>query len=417
MLAATSGSAETVRLLLEAGADVNAKDVRGMTPLMFAIATDHPNEAIIGTLLAKRPAIDVRSNANETALAWSAKFQYPSILAAITEVSAGVDAPVPVVAATQQGGRGDIEDAAGKSIALLQNASGKFFKESGCVSCHAQNITTVAVAAASRKSVHFNETAAAETVRATHMQFAAFGDGMLERLDPPVVDILTYSLFALSAYGTQPDRVTDTMIHNVAAQQHADGSWGSLGGIVRPPLSDGKFSVTAMAIRALRQYAPPARKAEMEGRIQRAAKWLTRAEPRTTEDSVMRLLGAKWAGTDRTTIDSLAARVLALQQEDGGWAQNRYLKSDAYATGTALYALSEAGALTSEHPAYRKGVDYLLATQVADGSWHVASRAPKFQPYFEGGFPYGHDQWISEMATGWASIALSLALPDEYARK
>jgi len=37
----------------------------------------------------------------------------------------------------------------------------------------------------------------------------------------------------------------------------------------------------------------------------------------------------------------------------------------------------------------------------------VRSRSPKFQPYFEGGFPYGHDQWISSMATGWATAALA----------
>jgi hypothetical protein len=37
----------------------------------------------------------------------------------------------------------------------------------------------------------------------------------------------------------------------------------------------------------------------------------------------------------------------------------------------------------------------------------VRSRSPKFQPYFEGGFPYGQDQWISSMATGWATAALA----------
>jgi hypothetical protein len=40
----------------------------------------------------------------------------------------------------------------------------------------------------------------------------------------------------------------------------------------------------------------------------------------------------------------------------------------------------------------------------------VRSRALKFQPYFDGGFPYEHDQWISAMATGWATAALALGL-------
>jgi hypothetical protein len=54
-----------------------------------------------------------------------------------------------------------------------------------------------------------------------------------------------------------------------------------------------------------------------------------------------------------------------------------------------------------------RGVTYLLKTQQTDGSWHGKSRAPKFQPYFESGFPYGPDQWISASATAWATIALA----------
>ena len=47
-----------------------------------------------------------------------------------------------------------------------------------------------------------------------------------------------------------------------------------------------------------------------------------------------------------------------------------------------------------------------MNTQLEDGSWHVRSRCIPFQPYFESGFPHGHDQWISVAATNWASMAL-----------
>ena len=87
-------------------------------------------------------------------------------------------------------------------------------------------------------------------------------------------------------------------------------------------------------------------------------------------------------------------RLLRQQREDGGWAQTPDLASDAYATGQALYTLHELGVSVND-PAYRRGVQYLLQTQAADGSWLVKSRAAKFQPYFETTFPYGHDQWIS----------------------
>jgi hypothetical protein len=34
-----------------------------------------------------------------------------------------------------------------------------------------------------------------------------------------------------------------------------------------------------------------------------------------------------------------------------------------------------------------------------------------FQSYFESGFPYGNDQWISATATGFAAVALMYATP------
>jgi prenyltransferase/squalene oxidase-like repeat protein len=276
----------------------------------------------------------------------------------------------------------------------------------------------IAAGTARRKGIRYDPATQADMVRALKLQFAAFVDGVLERMDPPAIDILTYALFALSAEGAAPDRTRDAMVHNIAAQQQLDGSWGrGAFGIRRPPISDSGFSVTAMAIRALKQYGPAGRKAEMDAGVAKASKWLLAAEPRTTEDSVMQLLGAKWADANPETIAKLARNVLTLQREDGGWAQTPYLKSDAYATGTALYALNEAADLTNSDPAYRKGTHFLMATQTTDGSWYVASRAPKFQPYFEGGFPYNHDQWISSMATGWASTALALAIPEMRAAR
>ncbi|MGO9255014.1 MAG: hypothetical protein ACLQU1_01735 [Bryobacteraceae bacterium] len=58
---------------------------------------------------------------------------------------------------------------------------------------------------------------------------------------------------------------------------------------------------------------------------------------------------------------------------------------------------------------YRRGVDYLLRTQREDGTWHVVTRALGFQPYFQSGFPYDHDQWISPTGTAMATIGLTFA--------
>jgi hypothetical protein len=99
------------------------------------------------------------------------------------------------------------------------------------------------------------------------------------------------------------------------------------------------------------------------------------------------------------------------QRADGGWSQTDKMESDAYATGSALVALHEAGALATTDPAYRRGVGFLLKNQLEDGSWHVPTRSKPIQTYFESGFPHGKDQFISIAAAGWATTALSLSLP------
>jgi hypothetical protein len=89
------------------------------------------------------------------------------------------------------------------------------------------------------------------------------------------------------------------------------------------------------------------------------------------------------------------------------------MEPDAYATGSALVALHEAGGLSCQHPAWLRGLRYLLRTQQPDGSWHVVSRAKPLQEYFESGFPHGKDQFISTFATGWAAEALLMSLEQE----
>jgi ankyrin repeat protein len=411
ILAAGGGDTETVRLLLEAGADVNRQDVRGMTPLMLAVATDHPNHDIIRMLLARGADTQVKSKAGETAVDWAVKFKQPPVIAAVRASSRGADAPKTDAAAPGRSAAAD--DAVAKSVALLQKSAVTSFKEGGCISCHSGNIVTSAVAYARRKGVRVDEAAAAETLRATRLQFAAASDGLLERADLPASEILSHALLALAEEGAQPDRTIDAMVHNFAAHQLGNGSW-AYRGIVRPPTKDSVFSNTAVAIRVFKQFTPPARKGEFDERIARAARALSSAEPVTTEDAVMQLRGLTWAGADAAKLQQLQKKLIGLQRPDGGWPQTPYLASDAYATGTALHALHESG-VTAGSAAYRNGVAFLLKTQASDGSWHVASRAPKFQPYFEGGFPYRHDQWISQWATGWATIALSHTLPERTA--
>ena len=225
-------------------------------------------------------------------------------------------------------------------------------------------------------------------------------------VDPPSgVDGHEFSILRISGVGIPPQPSVDSLVFHIAAMQRKEGDWPNYG-MVRPPLEDGGFSHTAKGIRVLQLNLLPGRKAEFEERIARAADWLKKASPRSTEDRTMQLPGIRWAG--QKPPEDRVKQLIALQRPNGGWGQTGNLASDAYATGEALYALHETG-MAATHPVYSLGVDFLLRTQKGDGSWLVKTRAASFQPYFESGFPHGHDQWISQSGTAWAAIALSYA--------
>jgi len=198
---------------------------------------------------------------------------------------------------------------------------------------------------------------------------------------------------------------TEAMARFLKGQQLPTGQWRALAH--RPPLESNDIQVTAAAMRSLQVYAPKAARVEYQAAIDRAATWLQQAKPIVTEERAFQLLGFGWAHVGKSVIDRAARALVAEQRTDGGWAQIPTLESDAYATGQALVALAESGAVAAGDPAYQRGVDFLRRTQLADGSWHVRTRAIPIQPHFESGFPHGRDQFISAAATNWAAMALA----------
>jgi hypothetical protein len=177
----------------------------------------------------------------------------------------------------------------------------------------------------------------------------------------------------------------------------------------RPPIESSDIEVTALSVRALQVYAQQG-DATAEGAIKAGGTWLARAQPRSNEDRAFQLLGLTWTHAPKSAIAKAARQLAAEQRADGGWAQLPSLDSDAYATGQTLVALEQSGAIAVADPAYRRGVDALLKTQLADGSWRVKTRALPIQPYFESGFPHARDQFISAAASGWAVMALAAAI-------
>jgi hypothetical protein len=365
---------------------------------MLAVGTDRYERRTVNLLLSHGASLSPTNHDGETALDWAHKFGDPEVIRSVGGNPKDLSKPAAVSAEIP-----DTRTAITRSMHLLERTTDQFFHKAGCFACHEQPPAEFASAAARAKGIPVDEKAEHErllqitsTLGAVQLEGAAALGGADNNL---------YSVEALVRAGFPANRLTDYLAANLAMSQGGDGGW-HLPGYSRSPLQDSDFSRTAMAMRGLKTYGTPGRASEMKQRLERGKQWLMHSTPVILEDIDMRLVGVAAAGASAAELRKLAEPVIALQRSDGGWAQRQGFPSDAYATGMTLWALNEAGVMRPD----ANGVKFLLGTQSADGSWHVASRATKFQQYFESGFPYEHDQWISTMGTGWAANALALSI-------
>ena len=300
--------------------------------------------------------------------------------------------------------------AAQKGLALLEQTSPTFIKKGGCNSCHNQMLPAAAQAYARSRGIKTGPTVAqlpAELSDATMeraIEYATFG-----------ANSRGYELFAAAMTGTPADARLEAQVYYVKGLQEPEGYWRT--GNNRPPLTFDDFTTTAYSIKALLAYSPSTERADTEARVTRARSWLLEAKPATTQERAFHLLGLAWSKASAAALAKAATGVQGLQRADGGWSQLASMPSDAFATGLALWAMSEGG-IPATHPSYQKGLKFLLDTQAKDGTWHVKARSLPVQPYFESGYPYGHDQWISAAGAAYATMAIAAAVePERSARR
>jgi ankyrin repeat protein len=305
-----------------------------------------------------------------------------------------------------------IQEAATKAVAVIQKSQRNWYVKQSCFSCHQQVLPALAFQAAREHGIPVDEQAAHTDVVKT-LGFYANLDRAVEYtniIDPALSD--GYGMVAAHAAGLRPTLVTAVYARLLAARQEPDGHWESAD--ERPPESYSPFTATTIAMRAIQCYSHPSQKADTQARVERARAWLLSHTPHVTEERVFQLMGAILSKADQSVLDKLRDALKATQLSDGGWNSLDGRASDVYSTGQVLVVLNEAGVPVTD-PAWRRGIDYLLRTQAQDGTWHVVSRlhppAPVSPPYFETGYPYGHDQFISSMGTSWAVMALARVLP------
>ena len=393
VLAIQRQNLDLLRLMIAKGADLNVRDRSGSTALMWAAANEFGSATVVEEVLRLGGDPLTLNNVGESALDWALRRGNTAAVAALRR--AGATDALRVRASVE------------KALALLQRSGAQFTRTSTCYSCHHVSLPQMALGIARSRGVQVDEIAAHEQVESTIGLLEKVADEAVVNRDriPDAPTTVSYGLLGLAAAQYPADEVTRAMTQVVGAWQSDDGAFHAVPPI-RPPLESNDITSTALSLRAIQLYG-----VQPEVSVARAAAWLRTATPRSTEERAMQLLGLVWGRASADDIRASADALVAMQREDGGWAQLPALETDAYATGQVLVALQTAGRSVSSLE-FERGKAFLLRTQFPDGSWLVRTRTYPVQPPKDTGFPHGKHQWISAAGTSWATMALALTMPE-----
>ena len=318
----------------------------------------------------------------------------------------------PAIASAQAPEATRIREAITRGYAAIQTAQKVSRQSQACTAtCHLQVYGAFSYRAIRGQGLAVDEAVArADLDRAFRRPVTDFDAAVADNSLGEVGINQAFFLVAAHQIGLPSSVATSAIARAIALQQAAAGSWPAF--YTRPPSSHSPFTFTAFGLRSLQLYGHPNLKADTTARVARAKAWLQSRTAPDTEGRTYQLLGLFWAGAERRVLEPLAAALAKLQQSDGGWNSLAGRASDAYSTGEVLVALHDAGGMSIQDPVWRRGLEFLLRSQVADGTWHVPTRLPSWvnPPYFESGYPYKRDQFISAAGANWSLRALALAL-------
>jgi squalene-hopene/tetraprenyl-beta-curcumene cyclase len=309
------------------------------------------------------------------------------------------------ICATAVGEENASADAAlDRGVGFLARDAMKWKAEHKCVSCHHAALVVWAMESAREQGRPVEEPVLAELTK----WLTESGDGRTSVPRPegrPNAFNSKALYFALGlAAVPNPDETIQSgmekMITTVRSDQAQDGSWVAWPETRPPMFGPSDDTVTAMGTLAV-MFAAENGDETARANVEKGLNWLS--ETPTDEDPqsvAMRVVVFRRAGRLKE-IDPLLDLIRSRQNEDGGWSQATGMKSDAWATGQALYALSRAG-VSADDPTVSRGRKFLASTQREDGSWEMASR-----PMKPGGTGAGNLMPIVGAGTAWAVIGLA----------
>jgi ankyrin repeat protein len=320
---------------------------------------------------------------------------------------------LPAWASAQEVDADRVREAAARALVAIQKAQAPWYatNKQVCASCHHQYQPAIAYRVARDHGISLDEAIARADATKT-FDFTDIDKAIQYTyvIEPAVDD--AYRMVAANAAGVKRNLGAAIYARLLISRQNPQGDWD--GFHQRPPSSYSRVTMAALGLRAVQVYHHASQKAQADAAVARARQFLESRTPRDTEERSYQLLGLRWAGAPRAMLQNLARDLKATQRPDGGWNSVNGRESDAYSTAQALVALYDGGGVAIIDSSYQRGIQFLLKTQATDGTWHVASRlhppAPLSPPYFDAGYPGGHDQFLSMQGASWAVMALSYAL-------
>ena len=328
-----------------------------------------------------------------------------------------VDDMASIPSATRQQAEQTVE----RAISYLQIESAAWLKTRKCAACHHVPLPLWALGEAGRQGYaidrqYLTDTfesllGSPESLLATKIfpnpddppDSRPQGRGL--NMGLPFLAIAARSLPALEDGQKQSlRRITEEIVQ----KQQLDGSWEFFATLRRPPINQSQTTDVAWIILALVVDAKSDSRESQRSALSNAIAWLDAAESSGIhQDKVLQVLLGVRLGKPRESFQRAIDELLALQGGDGGWSQTvPELRSDAFATGQTLYVLSLAGE-TAERPEIRRGIDFLVATQMQDGSWPMISRStPNGEP--------GSAKLLTPItcaASSWAVLGLTRLVP------
>jgi hypothetical protein len=299
-----------------------------------------------------------------------------------------------------------------RSIEYLEKEGAAWKKKQGCASCHHVPVMIWALSEANNEGYSVNEKLLNEMTAwslAAENHTEVFPD-LPQDKNHTETDYLGPLLLALGSGAIKdPDAAVKKgrgrLLALAVSQQDKDGSWHA-NAAGRPPIHASKDVQTSWLLLAL---SHPADAASDRWKSQReaAAAWLSRnPHADSPQGLAMRLLVNHALGRPAASAQPLLEALFALQNDDGGWSQTKAMKSDAFATGLALYVIAGQRSASASRSVQRAQA-FLAKTQQEDGSWPMTSRAA--EPTGPG--PARSLGPIRFFGAGWGALGLVRSAP------